>query len=932
MNLNKIVVTLVTLVLIVSSCMVAATSKSINVSAGKQQVFSGSFDGGRDKTYTKASSYSELVSWYQALEDEYPDYVQVFKANQVYGLGQVNGGYDDYYVRITNENTGFHKPEVLFLGSPHGDETVGTNCLYWFVDWLLRMALTDEPCYDYSKSWLNWLLDNREIYIEVAHNPYGYDHGPQRYDGHGWDLNREADYDGPGSPTGGIWGSVPGKTLYHFVNDHQIRAGGDFHGGTRELLYPWSSNHDSVYGTSPISGKTFSHAPPDFYFYDAASLRLGDYIGDYGGDLNENNIGTIPDTVGYEAPGGMTPWGYGADVVSNPAEDDYVNDEIYGNYPGSGIFWVTPEWSYTKNEPDSTYGGDNDPKYGAGVRRYCLFMADIAQPYVNLLEPSGNVWVAEGTPLTFRWQVNGSMVVDHTYLQWGTDPDPVHHYDYQTSDYDEHAGDWVGGTGWDNADDGQTSGVTYEETVSLTETGSYYFVVKAQVDQVYGSVIHPEVYGDTPYLRLIKERTDPGYHEVVNGADGTEEINGQVWWYSPVIHVAVGEDNLPPVTTLSVHGVEGDNGWYINLPKVELLGEDDLSGVNYTMYRVNGGEWQVYSGPISADQGVNVVDFYSVDYAGNVEEVKSGSFKVDYTPPYTQVILGGSHGEPGWCDGSVVLNAVDNYSGVSQVFYRLDGQQTWSLYDGPVELLDDGVSHTLEFYSVDYAGVAEDVRSRVFTVDLVSPSVSLVYPVGGEVLMDEVDVRWVADDDKVAPRIEVAVSSDQGETWSLISGLMENDGVFTWDTLSVPDGGYRLKVTAFDGAGNEASVSSGDFFVRNHGSFSIEVTRPELGYVYSLWNSEGRRSLFLTAFGRCMYLFTDVVVSARSEFVDEVNFVLERADGVVVGNVTVSSESDVYTVDFGVQPLGSYVLVADALVNGEVVASDRVAGVLSLST
>ena len=79
-----------------------------------------------DDWYNKPTSYSQLVSWYQALEILYPGYIEVFKANELYGTGTITGGYDDYFVRITNESLGFHKPEVLFLGSPHGDETAGT--------------------------------------------------------------------------------------------------------------------------------------------------------------------------------------------------------------------------------------------------------------------------------------------------------------------------------------------------------------------------------------------------------------------------------------------------------------------------------------------------------------------------------------------------------------------------------------------------------------------------------------------------------------------------------------------------------------------------------------------------------------------------------------------------------------------------------------
>ena len=587
--------------------------------------------------YKAADSFATLVGWYQELEDEYPNYIEVFKANELYNLPQIKGGYDAWYVRITNESLGLNKPEVLYLGSPHGDETVGTNLLYWFADWLMRMAFDpDEVCPDYSKDWLRWLIDNREIYIEVAHNPYGFDHGPQRYDGHNWDLNREADHGGPGSPTGGIWGSVPGQTLYKFVNDHQFRCGGEFHGGTRMLLYSWSSTHRNIYGTSPITEKEYSHAPPDFYFCDASSLRLGDYIGDYGGDIDEDRVGTVPDTVGYEARGGITPWAYGADVVSNPAEDDYVKDETFGNYPGSGIHWVTPEWSYKKNEPDSKYGGDTTVGYGQEIRRYCLHQTDLAQPYLRWQPgtPENNSYFSKNDEILFRWQVNGSLVVDNTYMQWGTNPDPINSPEHQTEENKENEGKYLGGTGWDEASDGKTNGVTYEEKISIEETGDYYFVARAKVDQVYADVLAPEEYGEKSYLRIIKERTNPDYHEEIEGADGLEVIDGQLWWYSPIIHVKIVNSMEP---SLSYSPDSFDVGEIKKGNKISTYFDIWNEGVEELEFQLNSDEeWLTYgpSSGTSNGEHINIsveIDTSNLDeglYEGDIQITSNGGDKI----------------------------------------------------------------------------------------------------------------------------------------------------------------------------------------------------------------------------------------------------------------------------------------------------------------
>jgi hypothetical protein len=507
--------------------------------------------------YHKPTTYAQLVGWYQSLEEQYPQYLEVFKANELYGTGTITGGFDDYYVRITNEALGLHKPEVLFLGNPHGDETVGTIGAYWFTDWLMRMAFTDEPSPYYSKEWLRWIIDNREIYIEVSHNPYGFNHD-DRYDANGWDLNREADLDGPGYPTGGIWASVQGKTLHAFVDNHTIRLGLDFHGGARLLLYPWGSTHASITGTSPITGYTYTYAPPDFYFYDASSLRLGDFIGDYGGNLDKYSVGTIPPTVGYVVQGGIGPWAYGANIVQNPVEAPYVH---YGNYPGAGLLWLSPEMSDIKNPAESTFGNDTVARYGAEVRRVILHQTDLAQPYVRLQAGTveNNSFIQPGNSLSISWQVNGSMVVDHTSIQWGTNPDPINNPQFTTDDHNEHQGQYLGGTGWDSANNGQTSGVTYSETMTPTLSGNYFFVVKAQVDQIYGSVLRPDVYHNNPYSRLVKERTNASYYEELQGTDGTEVINGQLWWYSPILHVTV-VGNAPEKPATPTGQIRGKTG------------------------------------------------------------------------------------------------------------------------------------------------------------------------------------------------------------------------------------------------------------------------------------------------------------------------------------------------------------------------------------
>ena len=52
------------------------------------------------RIYLKPTSYTQLVSWYNNLEQNYSGYIQVFKANELYNTGTIpktgGGGYDLY--------------------------------------------------------------------------------------------------------------------------------------------------------------------------------------------------------------------------------------------------------------------------------------------------------------------------------------------------------------------------------------------------------------------------------------------------------------------------------------------------------------------------------------------------------------------------------------------------------------------------------------------------------------------------------------------------------------------------------------------------------------------------------------------------------------------------------------------------------------------
>jgi cytochrome c len=102
-------------------------------------------------------------------------------------------------------------------------------------------------------------------------------------------------------------------------------------------------------------------------------------------------------------------------------------------------------------------------------------------------------------------------------------------------------------------------------------------------------------------------------------------------------HFRVVEDTTAPTTEATLNPAEpdGEDGWYVSPVQVTLTADDgEGSGVAATEYRVDGGEWQAYQGPVTvAADGEHVVEYRSSDEAGNEEPPGSVSFKIDRTAP-----------------------------------------------------------------------------------------------------------------------------------------------------------------------------------------------------------------------------------------------------------------------------------------------------------
>ena len=158
---------------------------------------------------------------------------------------------------------------------------------------------------------------------------------------------------------------------------------------------------------------------------------------------------------------------------------------------------------------------------------------------------------------------------------------------------------------------------------------------------------------------------------------------------------------------------------YVQSFTVKLTAKDEFSGVAKTYYSINGSDYVEGTSFVILKEGINTIQFYSVDLAGNKEEVKSKQVNMDTIAPVTT-----SDAPETWATNTVAVNLVaeDENSGVSKTLYSIDGE---SFIEGTTLDLEQEGIHTISYYSIDKVGNSEDVKTTDVKIDQTAPTVTI---------------------------------------------------------------------------------------------------------------------------------------------------------------------------------------------------------------
>jgi hypothetical protein len=96
-------------------------------------------------------------------------------------------------------------------------------------------------------------------------------------------------------------------------------------------------------------------------------------------------------------------------------------------------------------------------------------------------------------------------------------------------------------------------------------------------------------------------------------------------------------DKSPPSTTINYTAyTHAGKDWLSAASPISLLAIDEESNVTATTYKIDDGSWQTYVHPFnlsSLDDGAHTIQYFSTDYFGNEEDVKSQTVYLDTTVP-----------------------------------------------------------------------------------------------------------------------------------------------------------------------------------------------------------------------------------------------------------------------------------------------------------
>jgi hypothetical protein len=380
-------------------------------------------------------------------------------------------------------------------------------------------------------------------------------------------------------------------------------------------------------------------------------------------------------------------------------------------------------------------------------------------------------------------------------------------------------------------------GVTYPQTIATGEAndGLYEWMADGPpTDQARVKVIAYDAADNYSY-----DASDADFTVADNeppGVEVTSPNGGETWYIDSFFDVTWNADDYVGVTSIDIL-LSSDGG--ATYPDTISTGES-----NDGVY-----SWQVDVAPTTQAR-VRVIAYDAAMNSG--EDVSDADFTIADGDGPTVTVEAPDGGET-WVYGAaenIEWTAYDNI-GVSYVdiFLSSDGGATYpdTVATGWTDSVcmwivsvDPTPTARIRIVAYDDAGNpgSDESDADFEIVDGVDPWVTVTQPNGGETWAIDsfFDVTWTADDDIGVASIDILLSTDGGATYPhTIATGESNDGVYSWQVDVSPTTQARIKVVAYDAAGNDGEdASDADFTIADDDGPTVTVTDPNGGEVWDI--------------------------------------------------------------------------------------------------
>lgn len=252
---------------------------------------------------------------------------------------------------------------------------------------------------------------------------------------------------------------------------------------------------------------------------------------------------------------------------------------------------------------------------------------------------------------------------------------------------------------------------------------------------------------------------------------------------TPVVHDrdSLGADGLPQVTT-----------YYTLDPGARDAETPDFYGPSLSLET---------TGPGAIAFGSHTLTYWSVDSNGAAEAKHSVTFQIlphDGIAPTTTTNAKSSY------TGSarISLTATDTGWGLASTKYRIDKSTTWST--GTSVAIGSKGTHTLYYYSTDFAGNAERLKSVTFKIAQARVSITIVRSASSIRRYSSVRLSGTLTPARVGDAVRIQYKSPGSRTWRYIGTT------------------YKRSVTSVSGSGR-GTWSNASYKLSHHGRYYFRV-------------------------------------------------------------------------------------------------------------